>query len=61
MSWNELVYGLGDAVFASFDFLKMGNNYVNWFFIVVTFAVLVGWVNMQAKYNAEAKRTGGFK
>jgi hypothetical protein len=59
--WNDLVYGIGDAVFASFDLLKVGNDYVNWLFIGAIAFILVGWVVKQIQLNKEAERTGGFK
>ncbi|KAB1063197.1 hypothetical protein [Salibacter halophilus] len=58
MTWNELIYGIGDLVTLTFELLKAGNNYVNWFFIVLIAVVLTGWVVMQQKYNKEAKQNG---
>ena len=59
--WNDLIYGIGDAVFASFELLKAGNDYVNWLFIGAIFFILVGWVAKQIGMNKEAERTGGKK
>ncbi|MDR9399422.1 hypothetical protein [Salibacter sp.] len=58
MTWNELIYAIGDFVTLTFELLKAGNNYVNWFFIVLIAIVLTGWVVMQQKYNKEAKENG---
>jgi hypothetical protein len=58
MTWNELIYAIGDFVTLTFELLKAGNNYVNWFFIVLVAIVLTGWVVMQQKYNKEAKENG---
>ncbi|MAX79136.1 MAG: hypothetical protein CL843_03055 [Crocinitomicaceae bacterium] len=66
MSWNDLIYGIGDLVFSSFELLKItaSNNqdsFVNWFYIVAIFVLLVVWVRAQAKYNKEAERNGTLK
>ena len=58
MSWNDLIYGIGDFVEWTFQFLEMGGDAVNWFFIVLTFVILCGWVSMQIKYIKEDKRNG---
>lgn len=58
MSWNELIYGIGDLAMESFKLLELGGDAVNWFFIVLTFIILCGWVNMQIKYIKEDKRNG---
>ncbi len=58
MSWNELIYSIGDFVAWTFQFLEMGGDFVNWFFIVATFIILAGWVTMQIKYIKEDKRNG---
>jgi len=59
--WNELIYGVGDLAMASFELLKIGNDYVNWLFIIAITFILVGWVVKQIGLNKEAERTGGFK
>ncbi len=66
MSWNELVYGIGDLIFASFDLLKITainnqDSIVNWFYIVAIFVLLVVWVKVQADYNKKAEREGTLK
>lgn len=66
MSWNELVYGIGDLIFASFDLLKLTainnqDSIVNWFYIVAIFVLLVVWVKVQADYNKKAEREGTLK
>lgn len=61
MSWNDLIFAIGDFISGTFEVLKIGENYVNWFYIAVIFVILVGWLAMQAKYNKEAEQTGGLK
>lgn len=61
MSWNELVYGLGDLVTLSFELLKAGGNNVNNLFIAAITLVLAAWVFKQIRYNKEAERNGTLK
>jgi hypothetical protein len=66
MSWNDLIYGIGDLIYASFDLLKITaisnqDSIVNWFYIVAIFVLLVVWVKVQANYNKEAERNGTLK
>jgi len=66
MSWNDLVYGLGDLIYASFDLLKITatsnqDSFVNWFYIVAIFLLIVVWVRAQVNYNKEAERNGTMK
>lgn len=53
MSSNEVFAIIADIFMATFEIIKAGNNYVNWFFIVIIFIALVVWMFMQAKYNKE--------
>lgn len=59
--WNDLIYGIGDMIFASFALLEMGSDAVNWFFIGMVAFILVAWVLKQVKYNKEAQETGGYE
>lgn len=61
MTWNELIFAIGDIVKATFELLKLAENSVNWFYVVVIAAVLIGWLVMQANFNREAERSGGYK
>ncbi len=66
MSWNEIIYGIGDLIFASFDLLKITainntDSIVNWFYIVALFLLIVVWVKQQANYNKEAEQNGTMK
>lgn len=61
MSWNDLIFAIADFISGTFEILKIGENYVNWFYIVLITIILGGWLAMQAKYNKEAEQTGGYK
>tara|TARA_B110000046_G_scaffold49092_1_gene54632 strand:+ start:21627 stop:21812 length:186 start_codon:yes stop_codon:yes gene_type:complete len=58
MSWNEIVYGLGDLLTATFKVLPTLGNLPNILFSAVIFAGLVYWILELKKYKAVAKKNG---
>ena len=58
MTWNEIVYGLGDLITATFEILPTLGNIPNILFSGVIFAGLVYWILELKKYRAEAKKNG---
>ena len=61
MTWNEIVYGLGDLLEETFKILPPLGNIPNILFTLVIFGGLVYWIMELKKYKAEAKRTGGIE
>jgi hypothetical protein len=59
MSWNELVYGLGDLLEATFEILPPLGNIPNILFTAVIFGGFVFWLLELKKYKTKAKQTGG--
>ena len=58
MSWNEIVYGLGDLLTATFKVLPTLGNLPNILFSAVIFSGLVYWILELKKYKAIAKKNG---
>ncbi|MDA9783176.1 hypothetical protein N9502_00910 [Vicingaceae bacterium] len=58
MSWNDIVYGLGDILTATFEVLPTLGNLPNILFSGVIFAGLVYWILELKKYKATAKKNG---
>jgi len=58
MSWNDIVYGLGDLLTATFEILPALGNLPNMLFSAVIFAGLVYWIFELKKYKAAAKKNG---
>jgi hypothetical protein len=58
MSWNEIVYGLGDLLTATFTILPTLGNLPNILFSGIIFAGLVYWILELKKYKAAAKKNG---
>lgn len=58
MSWNEIVYGLGDLLAATFKILPTLGNLPNILFSGVIFAGLVYWILELKKYKIAAKKDG---
>lgn len=58
MSWNDIVYGLGDLLTATFEILPVLGNLPNILFSAIIFAGLVYWILELKKYKAIAKREG---
>lgn len=61
MTWNELVYSLGDLLEWTFGILPPLGNLPNILFTAVIFGGLVYWLIQLKKYKAEAERTGGME
>lgn len=53
---NDFVYWLGDVFYAIFGLFEKLGNLPNDAFIVLGFVGLFIWLNMQKKFNAEAKQ-----
>jgi hypothetical protein len=58
MTWNELVYGLGDLLEATFEILPPLGNIPNVLFILIIFGSLVYWLMELVKYKKKAKQDG---
>jgi len=58
---TELIYALGDAIYAFFSLFEKLGNLPNWLFILLGFVGLFIWLKMQKKYNQEAESTGHLK
>lgn len=61
MTWNELVYGLGDLLEATFAILPPLGNIPNAIFTAIIFGGFIYWLMQLNKYKKEAKRTGGIE
>lgn len=58
MTWNDLIYGIGDLATETFKILPVLGNNFNWFIIVIGMVLMAIWLKMQADYNKEAKKNG---
>ena len=58
MSWNDIVYRLGDLLEASFQILPTLGNLPNALFSLIIFGGLVFWIMELKKYKAKAKIEG---
>ncbi len=58
MTWNEIVYELGDLIEATFTILPTLGNIPNILFSLVIFLGLAYWIGQLKNYKAEAKRNG---
>mgnify|MGYP001295253777 CR=1 FL=1 len=61
MTWNEIVYGLGDLLEWTFGILPTLGNLPNALFSLVILGGLVFWILELKKYKAKAERTGGIE
>ncbi|MBR9830849.1 DUF6341 family protein [Acidiluteibacter ferrifornacis] len=61
MTWNDLVYGLGDLLEATFEILPPLGNIPNIIFILIIFASLVYWMIELGKYKKKAKQEGSIE
>lgn len=58
MTWNDLVYGLGDFLEATFTILPALGNIPNILFSLIIFFGLAYWIGQLKNYKAEAERDG---
>ncbi len=58
MTWNEIVYELGDLLTATFTILPALGNIPNILFSLIIFGGLVYWIMELGKFKKEAKRNG---
>ncbi|MBL4708103.1 MAG: hypothetical protein JKY48_06650 [Flavobacteriales bacterium] len=58
MTWNEIVYGLGDLLTAALKILPALGNLPNILFSLIIFGGLVYWIMELKKYKVIAKREG---
>jgi hypothetical protein len=58
MTWNEIVYGLGDLLQMTFEILPPLGNLPNILFSLIIFGSLVYWMKELSKYNKKAKENG---
>lgn len=61
MTWNEIVYGLGDLLTETFKILPPLGNIPNVIFILVIFGSLVYWMMELVKYKKKAKQEGSIE
>ena len=61
MTWNDLVYGLGDLLEATFEILPPLGNIPNIIFILIIFGSLVYWMIELGKYKKKAKQEGSIE
>lgn len=61
MTWNEIVYGLGDLLEATFEILPPLGNLPNILFTLIIFVAFFYWMKQLKDYREEAKRTGGIE
>jgi len=61
MTWNDLVYGLGDLLEATFEILPPLGNIPNIIFILIIFSSLVYWMIELGKYKKKAKQEGSIE
>lgn len=61
MTWNDLVYGLGDLLEATFKILPPLGNIPNVIFILIIFGSLVYWMMELSKYKKKAKDEGSIE
>ena len=61
ITWNEIVYLLGDIFYATFAILPPLGNLPNILFTLVIFGGLVYWIMELKKYKNEADKTGGIE
>ncbi len=59
--WNDIIYGLGDFFWATFEILPVLGNNFNTLLIIVGFVMLFFWINQMAKYNKKAAQEGTLK
>lgn len=58
MSWNEVIYGIGDFFWWAFGGLEaLGNNF-NGFLIVVGAIMIAWWISRLIKFSGEANENG---
>lgn len=58
MSWNDLVYGLGEMIEATFVVLELLGNFPNILFTLVIFVGFIYWLNELVKYRRKAEKSG---
>ena len=61
MTMTDVFYGIGHFFQWSFKFMKAFGNGPNLFFWLVIVALMITWLRMQARFNAEAKEKGTLK
>jgi len=57
MSWNDLVYGLGEVTEATFVVLEVLGNIPNIIFTLVIFVGFIYWLMELVKYKRRAEDT----
>lgn len=56
MTLTDFFWGIGDVAEWTFGIFEITGNMINYFFIIVLgFGGLFYWLNLQRKWNAEAK------
>lgn len=55
MSWNDIIYGLGDFATESFKLLPVLGNNMNYMIMVVGSAMGLWWIMQLVKYHGATK------
>ena len=58
---TDFFYWLGDAFYSFFNLFEKLEDIPNYIFIVIGFAGLFIWLNMQKNYNKKAAQEGTLK
>lgn len=58
MSWNDLIYGLGEIIEETFVVVDILNNIPNILFTLVILAGIAFWLMQLKKYRENSERTG---
>lgn len=55
MSWNDLIYGLGEFFWKTFEILPVLGNNFNYLLMVVGSAAALYWIMQLVKFSGQAK------
>ncbi len=59
--FTNLFQSIGDFFEWSFIYIQKLDNLPNYFFIAIGFIGFIYWMREQARYNREARESGGMK
>jgi hypothetical protein len=61
MNMTDVFYGIGSFCQWGFTYMKALGNTPNVFFWIIIGSLLLTWLRMQSKFNAEAEKNGTLK
>lgn len=61
MNMTDVFYGIADLAQFTFTYVKALGNTPNVFFWILIGALMIVWLKMQTKFNAEAEQNGTLK